>query len=95
MQRVSRRRDGVAKATSLVEEMCSPSGIPAEQTKNEAVTAMINDTGRGTKEKTVEWTSEALRAAQEADSENKPILKWKEVFQEPIEEKEEKVRRPS
>ena len=67
---------------SLVEEMCSPSGIPAEQTKKEAITAVINDTGRGTTEKTAEWTSEALRAAQESDGEIKPILKWKENCQE-------------
>ena len=53
--------------------------------EKEAVTAVINDTGRGTKEKTVDWTSEALRAVQEADSENKPILEWKEAFQEPTE----------
>ena len=31
----------------------------------------------------MEWSSEALRAAQEADSEIKPILEWKETFQEP------------
>ena len=31
----------------------------------------------------MEWTSEALRAAQEADSEIKPIFEWKETFQEP------------
>ena len=46
---------------------------------------MINDTGRETKQKTVEWSSEALRAAQEADSEIKPILEWKETFLEPPE----------
>ena len=47
--------------------------------------AVIKDTGRETKEKTVEWISEALHAAQEADSEIKPILEWKETFQEPPE----------
>ena len=62
--------------------MCSPSGTSADQTK-EAVTAVINDTGRGIKEKTVKCTSEALRAAQEADGEIKSILEWKETFQEP------------
>ena len=44
---------------------------------------MVNDTGRGTKEKTADWTSEALRAAQEADGEIKPILDQKETIQEP------------
>ena len=76
------RRGSAAVATSLDEQMCSPCGIPADQTKK-AVTAVINDTGRGTKEKTVEWTSEALRAAQEADSEIKMIFVWKKTFQEP------------
>ena len=72
------RRGGAAEAASLVEEMCSPNGIPADQTKKEAVTAVINDTGRATKKKPVEWTSEAIRAAQEADSEIKAISVWKE-----------------
>ena len=49
-------------------------------------------TSRGTTEKTVEWTIDVLHAAQEADSEIKPILKWKEAFQEPIEEKEAGMR---
>ena len=92
--KVADRRGGAAVAASVVEEMCSPSGISADQTKKEAVTAVTKDTGRGTKEKTVEWTSEALRAAQEADGEIKPIFKWKRVFQKPTEEKEEEVRRP-
>ena len=56
----------------------SASEIPADQTKKEAITEVINDTGRGTKDKTVKWTSEALRAAQEDDVEIKPILEWKE-----------------
>ena len=80
---VADSRGDPAEAASLVEDMCSPSGTPADQTKKEDVTAVMNDTGRETKEKTVEWTSEALRAAQEADSEIKPILEWKETFQEP------------
>ena len=71
---VADRRGGAAEAASLVEEMYSPSRIPADQTQKEAVTAVINATGRRTKEKTVEWTSEALRTAQEADDEIKPIL---------------------
>ena len=77
---------GAAKAASFVEEICSPSGIQANQMKEEAVTAVINDTSRGTKEKTMEWASEALHAAQEADSTIKPILEWKETFQESTEE---------
>ena len=68
---VADRRGGAAEVASL---RCSPSGIPSDQRKREAGTAVINDTGRGNKEKTVEWTSEALRAAQEADGEIKPIL---------------------
>ena len=31
----------------------------------------------------MEWTSEALRAAQETDSEIQPIFEWKETFHEP------------
>ena len=42
----------------------------------------------------MEWTSESLRTAPEANSEIKPILEWKEAFQEPTEEKEEEMRRP-
>ena len=49
----------------------------------ESVTTVINEIGRGTKEKTAEWISEALRAVQEADSEIRPIFEWKEIFQEP------------
>ena len=37
--------------------------------------SVINDTGRETKKKTMEWTSEALRAAPEVNSEIKPITK--------------------
>ena len=80
---VADSRGGAAEAASLVVEMFLPSETLADQTKKEAVTAVIYDNGRETKGKTVEWTSEALRAAQEADSEIKPILEWKETFQEP------------
>ena len=80
---VADRRGCAAEVVSVVREMCSPSGIPTVQMKKEAVTAVINDTGRGTKEKTMEWTSEAQRTAQEADSEITPTLEWKEAFQEP------------
>ena len=76
-------RGGAAEAASLVEVMCLSSEIPADQTKKEDVKAVMNDTGRGTKEKTVNWTSEALRAAQEADCKIKPIFEWMETFQEP------------
>ena len=84
-------RGGAAEAACVVREMCSQSGFPADQTKKEAVTAVINVTGRETKEKTKEWNSEA----QETDSEIKPILEWKEAFQEQTEEEGEEMRRPS
>ena len=68
-------RGGVAaEAACVVEEMYSPSEIPANETKKEAVTAVIIDTGRGTKGKAVEWTSDVVRVAQKADIEIKPIL---------------------
>ena len=79
---VADRRGRAAEAASVVEEMCSPSGIPADQIKKEAVRAVSNNTGHGTKEKSVKWTSEALRAAQDTDSEIKPILEWKKAFQD-------------
>ena len=85
MHDVAVRRDGEAEAASLVEEICSPSEIPADQTKKEAITEVINDTGSGTKDKTVKWTSEALRAAQEDDGEIKPILGWKEPVRNHLE----------
>ena len=91
---VADRRGGAAEVACVVREMRSPSGIPADQTKNVAVTAVINDTGRETKEKTVEWTNEALCTAQEADNEIKPISEWKEAFQEPTEDDEDEMRRP-
>ena len=42
--------------------------------KKDAVTTVINDTLSGTNKRIVKWISEVLHAAQEVDSEIKPIL---------------------
>ena len=86
---VADRRGGAAEAACVAEEMCSPSGILADKTKKETVTAVINDTGSGTKEKTVEWTCEELRAAQEADSEIPPTLEWNEEHDDELQRMKE------